>query len=61
MRTTDNNGGVAFDLEDVKLEDLSIIANQPLKTLQKENPELLIFPSYWGEYGDDIQNSCVFF
>lgn len=61
MRTTDNNGGkILTDLENLNFSDLSCIANQSLIDLQKDNPDLLIFPHSLGQYHDDIEKSHIF-
>lgn len=61
MRTTDNNGGkslVGFD--DLNIVDLLCIANRNLLDLQKENPDLLVFPYSFGQYHDDVEKSHIF-
>lgn len=61
MRTTDNNGGkslIGFD--NLNIVDLSCIANRNLLDLQKENPDLLVFPHSFGKYHDDVEKSHVF-
>lgn len=61
MRTTDNNGGKSLvDFDDYTLSDLNGIANRNLNDLQKENPDLLVFPSKLGEYNDDVEKSHIF-
>lgn len=61
MRTTDNNGGVSLiPLENIDINDLSCIANQSLRDLQKENPDILIFPQSLGQYHDDVEKSTIF-
>lgn len=57
MRTTDNNGGIDLNLNS---SDLSCIANRNLLDLQKENPDLLIFPQSLGLYHDDVEKSHIF-
>jgi 5-methylcytosine-specific restriction endonuclease McrBC regulatory subunit McrC len=60
MRTTDNNGGkLLIDIEGcdnskTTIENLSAIANKKLSELQKENPDLLVFPQELDIYHDDI-------
>lgn len=61
MRTTDNNGGknvVSFD--NANISDLSCIANRTLIDLQKDNPDLLVFPQSLGQYRDDVEKSHIF-
>ena len=61
MRTTDNNGGknlISFD--NANISDLSCIANQTLIDLQKDNPDLLVFPQSLGQYRDDVEKSHIF-
>lgn len=61
MRTTDNNGGKTLtDLGILNVSDLSCIANQSLADLQKDNPDLLIFPHSLGQYRDDVEKSHIF-
>jgi len=61
MRTTDNNGGKNLtDLENLNISDLSCIANRNLIDLQKDNPDLLIFPQSLGQYYDDVEKSHIF-
>ena len=65
MRTTDNNGGKLitelFDEQDnVDISDLTYIANRNLTDLEKENPDLLIFPHSLGQYHDGIENCSLF-
>ena len=63
MRTTDNNGGKDLsyfqDIEE-KIADLSLIANRSLLELQKENPDLLIFPHTFGHYHDNVEKPIIF-
>jgi 5-methylcytosine-specific restriction endonuclease McrBC regulatory subunit McrC len=64
MRTTDNNGGKPLaaiedegeggDDSQTTIENLSAIANKKLSDLQKENPDLLVFPKGFDVYHDDI-------
>lgn len=62
MRTTDNNGGKSIDrFENLKIADLSIIANRNLLDLQKENPDLLVFPQTLGQYRDDVEKPHILF
>jgi 5-methylcytosine-specific restriction endonuclease McrBC regulatory subunit McrC len=61
MRTTDNNGGknlISFD--NPNINDLSCIANRTLIDLQKDNPDLLVFPQSLGQYRDDVEKSHIF-
>jgi len=61
MRTTDNNGGKnLIGIESLNLRDLSCIANRTLIDLQKENPDLLVFPQSLGQYRDDVEKSPIF-
>ncbi|MFY1045976.1 McrC family protein [Chryseobacterium sp. GP-SGM7] len=61
MRTTDNNGGINIDeFSNLNFEDLSGIANKNLIDLQKDSPDLLIFPHSLGQYHDGIENSHIF-
>lgn len=61
MRTTDNNGGKSIiGYDNLNIDDLSYIANRNLLDLQKENPDLLIFPQSLGQYRDDIEKSDIF-
>lgn len=61
MRTTDNNGGKSVDkLDNLNIADLSVIANRNLLDLQKENPDLLVFPHSFGKYRDDIEKPHIF-
>ncbi len=60
MRTTDNNGGKSIDkFDNLNIADLSAIANKNLLDLQKENPDLLVFPHSFGKYHDDVENSHI--
>jgi 5-methylcytosine-specific restriction enzyme subunit McrC len=61
MRTTDNNGGenlIGFD--NLNISDFLCLANRSLIDLQKENPDLLVFPHSLGQYRDDVENSHIF-
>jgi 5-methylcytosine-specific restriction enzyme subunit McrC len=61
MRTTDNNGGKSLiGIENLNIDDLSCIANRTLIDLQKDNPDLLIFPQSLGQYRDDVEKSHIF-
>lgn len=61
MRTTDNNGGKSlFRFDNLNIVDLSCIANRNLLDLQKENPDLLVFPHSFSQYRDDIEKSHIF-
>jgi len=61
MSTTDNNGGENLtEFRDFDIGDLSTIANRNLCELQKDNPDLLIFPESFGQYHDDIDKSQIF-
>ena len=61
MRTTDNNGGRnILGSEDNGFGDLSYIANRNLIDLQKDNPDLVIFPKSLGQYRDDVEKSHIF-
>lgn len=61
MRTTDNNGGKSIiGYDNLNIDDLSYIANRNLVDLQKENPDLLIFPQSLGQYRDDVEKSDIF-
>lgn len=61
MRTTDNNGGKSIvEYDNLNIVDLSCIANSNLVDLQKENPDLLVFPQSLGQYCDDVEKSHIF-
>lgn len=61
MRTTDNNGGKSIDkFDNLNIADLSVIANRNLLDLQKENPDLLIFPHSFGKFRDDVEKPHIF-
>jgi 5-methylcytosine-specific restriction enzyme subunit McrC len=61
MRKRDNNcGEKLFDSEIDNIEDLKAIANRNLIDLQKENPDLLVFPQTLGQYSDDVEKSHIF-
>jgi 5-methylcytosine-specific restriction endonuclease McrBC regulatory subunit McrC len=65
MRTTDNNCKKSVNSlidkdEKYDIEDLKSIANKDLIHLQKDNPDLLIFPDTLGKYHDDIEKSNIF-
>ena len=61
MRTVDNNGGKNIDKYDnIKIEDLSEIANRNLLDLQNVNPDLLVFPQTLGQYRDDVEKTHIF-
>jgi 5-methylcytosine-specific restriction endonuclease McrBC regulatory subunit McrC len=61
MRTTDNNGGKSlFGFDNLNIVDLSCIANRNLLDLQKENPDLLVFPHSFSQYRDDVEKSHIF-
>jgi 5-methylcytosine-specific restriction endonuclease McrBC regulatory subunit McrC len=60
MRTTDNNGGKYLaDIGGTHGLDLSAIANKSLFDLQKDNPDLLVFPQELGIHHDDIGKLCI--
>lgn len=61
MRKRDNNCGEKLtDIEILNIGDLSSIANRNLIDLQKENPDLLVFPQTLGQYRDDVEKSHIF-
>lgn len=61
MRTTDNNGGKRIDkFDNSVIANLSAIANRSLVDLQKENPDLLIFPHSFVKYQEGVEKSHVF-
>jgi 5-methylcytosine-specific restriction endonuclease McrBC regulatory subunit McrC len=61
MRKGDNNCGEKLtDIEILNISDLSSIANKNLIDLQKENPDLLVFPQTLGQYRDDVEKSHIF-
>jgi 5-methylcytosine-specific restriction enzyme subunit McrC len=61
MRKKDNNCGEQLtDIELLNIGDLSLIANKNLIDLQKENPDLLVFPQTLGQYRDDVEKSLIF-
>jgi 5-methylcytosine-specific restriction endonuclease McrBC regulatory subunit McrC len=61
MRKRDNNcGEKLIDIEILNISDLSSIANKNLIDLQKENPDLLVFPQALGQYRDDVEKSHIF-
>lgn len=61
MRTTDNNRGKSIaKFDNLKIADLSAIANKNLLDLQNENPDLLVFPHSFGKYQDDVEKTRVF-
>jgi 5-methylcytosine-specific restriction endonuclease McrBC regulatory subunit McrC len=61
MKTTDNNGGKYLaDIGVGNVDDLLAIANKNLSDLQRDNPDLLIFPQKLGQYHDDIETSRIF-
>ena len=61
MRTTDNNGGKSIDkFDNLNIADLSVIANRNLLDLEKENPDLLVFPHSFGKYRDDLEKPHIF-
>jgi 5-methylcytosine-specific restriction enzyme subunit McrC len=61
MRKRDNNCGEKLsDIEILNIGDLSAIANRNLIDLQKENPDLLVFPQTLGQYRDDVEKSHIF-
>ena len=60
MRITDNNyKGLSITSPD-QIEDLRPIANRPLKLLQEENPNLVVFPELLGGYNDHIEHKVAF-
>jgi 5-methylcytosine-specific restriction endonuclease McrBC regulatory subunit McrC len=60
MRTTDNNGGKSIDkFDNLNTADLSAIANRNLLDLQRENPDLLVFPHSF-KYTDDVEKTHIF-
>ena len=66
MRTTDNNCGkylskLLSENEDYNTDDLKIIANKNLKELQKNNPELLVFPQSLNLYKGDVEKPVFSF
>ena len=46
--------------DNLNIADLSIIANRNLLDLQKENPDLLVFPHSFGKYRDDVEKPHLF-
>lgn len=58
IRTTDNNGGII--LKSKNIEDLSSIANKNFSDLQKENPDLFVFPHSLDVHSNGIQNEKIF-
>lgn len=61
MRKRDNNCGEKLsDIDILNIGDLSAIANRNLNDLQKENPDLLVFPQTLGQYRDGVENSHIF-
>lgn len=61
MRKRDNNCGEKLsDIEILNIGDLSAIANRNLIDLQKENPDLLVFPQTLGQYRDDVEKAHIF-
>ena len=61
MRKRDNNCGEKLtDVEILNISDLSSTANKNLIDLQKENPDLLVFPQGLGQYHDDVEKSHIF-
>jgi 5-methylcytosine-specific restriction enzyme subunit McrC len=61
MKKRDNNCGEKLtDIEILNIGDLSSIANKNLIDLQKENPDLLVFPQTLGQYRDDVEKSHIF-
>ncbi len=61
MRKRDNNCGEKLsDIEILNIGDLSAIANRTLIDLQKENPDLLVFPQTLGQYRVDVEKSHIF-
>lgn len=61
MRKRDNNCGEKLtDIEILNIGDLSFIANRNLIDLQRENPDLLIFPQTLGQHRDDVEKSHIF-
>ena len=61
MRTRDNNGGKNLDsFDNLNINDLTCIANRTLIDLQKDNPDLLVFPHSLGQYRDDVEKSHIF-
>lgn len=66
MRTTDNNNSkTVFEIEgftENSIKDLDQIANRSIKSLVKENQNLLLFPSNLNEYSDglDDENARIF-
>jgi 5-methylcytosine-specific restriction endonuclease McrBC regulatory subunit McrC len=61
MRRRDNNCGEKLtDIEILNIGDLSSIANRNLIDLQKENPDLLVFPQTLGQYRDDVEKAHIF-
>jgi len=61
MRKRDNNCGEKLtDIEILNIGELSSIANRSLVDLQRENPDLLVFPQTLGQYRDDVEKSHIF-
>lgn len=61
MRTTDNNGGINIvEFGNKNIEDLSSIAGKNLLDLQRDNPDLLVFPQSLGYYQDDVEKKPIF-
>ncbi|MDO9152312.1 MAG: hypothetical protein Q7U47_01125 [Paludibacter sp.] len=61
MRKRDNNCGEKLtDVEILNIGDLTSIANRNLIDLQRENPDLLVFPQTLGQFRDDVEKSHIF-
>jgi 5-methylcytosine-specific restriction endonuclease McrBC regulatory subunit McrC len=61
IRTTDNNRGRTLsEIGGENTDDLKIIANRSLTELQKDYPNLLVFPKALGQYHDDVEKASIF-
>ncbi|MDR1786911.1 MAG: restriction endonuclease [Treponema sp.] len=61
MRTTDNNCGKSLsEIGGEYSDDLAAIANKSLIDLQRDNPDLLVFPQTLGQYNDDVEKHHIF-
>jgi 5-methylcytosine-specific restriction enzyme subunit McrC len=58
MRTTDNKWD--FTIPELAKDDLLGIADKKLADLVSDNPALLLFPEHLGDYGDKLEENCIF-
>jgi len=59
IRITDNSSKTLSNSSENTIADLQNIANVSLENAKEKNPNLLIFPQSFGEYGDDVSPQYI--